>query len=219
MAQRVQLNGPEPTYASEKLEHALSKAAEGLALCDVDLDKVAGGDTTRSPQRMADQGGAAMTLAGVKAGDIVLCDRRGWRFYAIVVERHERELAVEPIDRRVTLPARQGPRGARDLAQEPRTERTRRRSAQAPVMTGKATGNGSGVAPVAGLVVVQVREAINPALAGRGDVSYQSSKLPLAKARTLVRLLLGRGEEPPIGEQVWSCPIAGGRRSVALRPG
>jgi hypothetical protein len=41
MAQRVQLNGPEPNYASEKLGHALSKAAEGLALCDVDLDEVA----------------------------------------------------------------------------------------------------------------------------------------------------------------------------------
>ena len=41
MAQRVQLNGPEPTYASEKLEHALSKAAEGLALCHVELAEVA----------------------------------------------------------------------------------------------------------------------------------------------------------------------------------
>jgi hypothetical protein len=40
MAQRVQLNGPEPTYASEKLSHALYKAAEGLALCDVGLDEV-----------------------------------------------------------------------------------------------------------------------------------------------------------------------------------
>jgi hypothetical protein len=42
-----------------------------------------------------------MTLAGVKAGDIVLCDRMG-RFYALVLERHERELEVDPIDRRVT---------------------------------------------------------------------------------------------------------------------
>jgi hypothetical protein len=41
VAQRVQLNGSEPVYASEKLEHALSKAAEGLALCDVELDEVA----------------------------------------------------------------------------------------------------------------------------------------------------------------------------------
>jgi hypothetical protein len=41
-----------------------------------------------------------MTLAGVRAGDIVLADRKGRRFYAIVTERRERELEVEPIDRR-----------------------------------------------------------------------------------------------------------------------
>jgi hypothetical protein len=40
MAQRVQLNGREPVYASEKLGHALYKAAEGLALCDVELEEV-----------------------------------------------------------------------------------------------------------------------------------------------------------------------------------
>ena len=41
MAQRVQLNGPEPTYASEKLGHALYKSAEALALCDATLEEVA----------------------------------------------------------------------------------------------------------------------------------------------------------------------------------
>ena len=40
MAQRVQLNGPEPTYASEKLGYALYKAAEALALCGVELEEV-----------------------------------------------------------------------------------------------------------------------------------------------------------------------------------
>ena len=40
MAQRVQLNGPEPVYASEKLSYAVFKAAEGLALCDVELTEV-----------------------------------------------------------------------------------------------------------------------------------------------------------------------------------
>ena len=40
MARRVQLNGPEPVYASEKHGHALYKAAEGLALCDVELAEV-----------------------------------------------------------------------------------------------------------------------------------------------------------------------------------
>ena len=43
-----------------------------------------------------------MTLNGLKSGDIVLCDRMGRVFYAVVVERHERELRIEPIDRRVT---------------------------------------------------------------------------------------------------------------------
>ncbi len=43
-----------------------------------------------------------MTLGAVKSGDIVLCDRMGRVFYAIVIERHERELEVDPIDRRVT---------------------------------------------------------------------------------------------------------------------
>ena len=43
-----------------------------------------------------------MTLGGVRAGDNVLANRKGRRFYAIVIERRERELTVEPIDRRVT---------------------------------------------------------------------------------------------------------------------
>jgi hypothetical protein len=40
MAYRVRLNGAERTYASEKLSYALYKAAEGLALCDVELCEV-----------------------------------------------------------------------------------------------------------------------------------------------------------------------------------
>jgi hypothetical protein len=40
MAQRVQLNGPEIVYASEKLGHALYKSAEALALCGVELEEV-----------------------------------------------------------------------------------------------------------------------------------------------------------------------------------
>ena len=43
-----------------------------------------------------------MTLGGVSPGDIVLADRKGRRFYAIVTGRGQRELQVEPIDRRVT---------------------------------------------------------------------------------------------------------------------
>jgi hypothetical protein len=43
-----------------------------------------------------------MTLGGVSPDDIVLADVKGRRFYAIVLARRERELEVEPIDRRVT---------------------------------------------------------------------------------------------------------------------
>jgi hypothetical protein len=43
-----------------------------------------------------------MTLGGVCPDDIVLADVKGRRFYAIVLARHDRELVVEPIDRRVT---------------------------------------------------------------------------------------------------------------------
>jgi hypothetical protein len=43
-----------------------------------------------------------VTLGGVGPGDIVLADRKGRRFYAIVIARCERELEVEPIDGRVS---------------------------------------------------------------------------------------------------------------------
>ena len=43
-----------------------------------------------------------MTLGAVKPGDIILADRKGRRFFAVVTERRDRELVVEPIDRRVT---------------------------------------------------------------------------------------------------------------------
>ena len=43
-----------------------------------------------------------MTLNGVQVGDVVLADRKGRRFYATVTGKGQRELQVEPIDRRVT---------------------------------------------------------------------------------------------------------------------
>ena len=43
-----------------------------------------------------------MTLGAVQMGDVVLADRKGRRFYAIVTGKGQRELQVEPIDRRVT---------------------------------------------------------------------------------------------------------------------
>jgi hypothetical protein len=43
-----------------------------------------------------------MTLSGVQVGDVVLADRKGRRFYAIVTAKKPGELGVSPIDRRVT---------------------------------------------------------------------------------------------------------------------
>ena len=85
-------------------------------------------------------------------------------------------------------------------------------------MTGPANRNGSGVAPVSELVVVHVRDTVNPALAGRGDASYQSPPQAREDALNLVRLLLGRNEAPNASEPRWTCPIAGGRRTVTLTP-
>jgi hypothetical protein len=68
------------------------------------------------------------------------------------------------------------------------------------------------------LVVVHVKDAINSILAGRGDVSYQSPPLPHEEAMNLVRMLLGRGEEFALADERWTCPIAGGQRTVTLRP-
>ena len=85
-------------------------------------------------------------------------------------------------------------------------------------MTRTPNGNVSGAVPVAELVVVHVRDAINPILAGRGDASYQSPPQARDDALNLVRLLLGRNEAPKASEPRWTCPIAGGQRTVTLTP-
>ncbi len=64
---------------------------------------------------------------------------------------------------------------------------------------------------------LSVEDKINATLAGRGDISSQSPPLPRAEAQTLVRLLLGRGKEPPSDPEGWSCPIADGRRTVTIQ--
>jgi hypothetical protein len=85
-------------------------------------------------------------------------------------------------------------------------------------MTSPSNGSGSGVAPVAELVVVHVRDAINPTLAGRGDASYQSPPQAREHALNLVALLLGCNEAPNVSQHRWTCPIAGGQRTVTLTP-
>ena len=79
-----------------------------------------------------------MTLGAVKSGDIVLCDRMGRRFYAVVVERHGRELEVEPIDRRVTYRRVK----AREVLGIWRKSRQRGASCPGPDVGAAAAGNG-----------------------------------------------------------------------------
>ena len=83
-------------------------------------------------------------------------------------------------------------------------------------MTSTTNSDGSGVAPVAELVVVHVKDAINPTLAGRGDASYESPPQAREDALNLVVLLLGRNEAPNASEPRWTCPIAGGQRTVTV---
>ena len=72
-----------------------------------------------------------------------------------------------------------------------------------------------------GLVIVHVRDQVNVTLAGHDGHEYTSPPHEPADALTLVGLLLGRtpstngtGTEPPS----WSCPVAGGRRTITLDP-
>jgi hypothetical protein len=84
-------------------------------------------------------------------------------------------------------------------------------------MTGPVNGNGHEPA-IEQPVVVRVRDAINPTLAGRGDASYQSPPQSREQALTLVRLLVGRPGETLTERASWACPIAGGRRTVTIEP-
>ena len=73
-----------------------------------------------------------MTLGSVKGGDIILADRLGRRFYAIVIERRGHELEVEPIDRRVTY-RRVKARELLGLSRKSRTQNGRAVEAVGPV--------------------------------------------------------------------------------------
>jgi hypothetical protein len=72
-----------------------------------------------------------------------------------------------------------------------------------------------------GRVVVRVRDQVNRTLAGHGGREYTSPQHERADALTLVALLLGRTPETNEDgtEQItWSCPLAGGQRTITLDP-
>ena len=66
-------------------------------------------------------------------------------------------------------------------------------------------------------VVVQVEDKLTAALAGHDGCSYESPPLPRADALALVRVLIG-GSGIDAEMERWTCPIAGGQRTVRLRP-
>jgi hypothetical protein len=66
------------------------------------------------------------------------------------------------------------------------------------------------------LVVVHVEDQINQALTGHDGCRYESPPQPREQALTLARALLGYTGEELNGAERWSCPIAGGRRTVTV---
>jgi hypothetical protein len=80
-----------------------------------------------------------------------------------------------------------------------------------------AKPNGS-AEPAGGLVVLHVRDEINHALAGHDAIDYESPPQPREQALVLARVLLGYTGDELDGTFRWGCPVAGGRRTVTLRP-
>jgi hypothetical protein len=68
------------------------------------------------------------------------------------------------------------------------------------------------------LVVLCVQDKVNQALTGHPGCQYESPPQARQQALTLAHVLLGYTGEELNGEEQWSCPIAGGRRTVALKP-
>ncbi len=68
------------------------------------------------------------------------------------------------------------------------------------------------------LVVVYVEDEINQALTGHDGVRYESPPQPRNQAQELACALLGYTSNELNGGERWTCPIAGGRRTVALKP-
>jgi hypothetical protein len=69
-----------------------------------------------------------------------------------------------------------------------------------------------------GLVVVRVRDRINPALAGHHGGHYTSPPQSAEQARSLVALLLGCTTHAVDARHSWTQPIAGGQRTITVTP-
>jgi hypothetical protein len=67
------------------------------------------------------------------------------------------------------------------------------------------------------MFVVHVEDTISAALAGDDGVEYRSPPLPREEALALGRVLLG-DDRPAAETRSWRCAIAGGQRTVTIRP-
>ena len=81
-----------------------------------------------------------------------------------------------------------------------------------------SSSNGSDQDTSDPLVVVRVSDEINESLTGHPGHSYESLPQPPDRALALVQVLLGYTNGKLDGQAEWTCPIAGGRRTVALKP-
>jgi hypothetical protein len=68
------------------------------------------------------------------------------------------------------------------------------------------------------MVVVRIADQVNQALIGHPGCRYQSPPQDQEQARALIELLVGYAPGALDGNRKWSCPIAGGRRTITLVP-
>jgi hypothetical protein len=81
-----------------------------------------------------------------------------------------------------------------------------------------STSNGADVRTSELMVVVRIDDQINEALTGHAGNSYARPPQPREQALALVQVLLGYTNGQLDSQAEWSCPIAGGRRRVAVKP-
>ncbi len=65
--------------------------------------------------------------------------------------------------------------------------------------------------------IVHIADEVDPRAAGREGCTYTSPPHTPAHALELVRALLGCPSPPAAGQERWSIPIAGGRRTVTVQ--
>ena len=81
-----------------------------------------------------------------------------------------------------------------------------------------SSGNGNADRHGEGMVIVRVADEVNQALTGHPGRRYESPPQEREQALALVEVLLGYAHGSFDGTERWSCPIAGGRRSITLVP-